>query len=242
MAESLRPDNATPPKRGRPARLSADAIVDAALERLVGHALDDITFPSVARALGVSTMSLYSYFPQRDALLEAMTDKAFSQLELPARGGPWRVFLRDWLWAVKRHFDRQPAVSKALGWNGKVPAAWLRVSVPVIDELHAQGLDGKALLMAANWFMSSAIGLMLAEAIAPAYRQPRSMVAAEQLSAAEQASLRRMRHAWSPADRERLLALGFEKLLDSLGDLLTPSGKQQLTHPKAPLRASRRTR
>ena len=217
-----------PTKRGRPAKLSSERIVNTALAQLVELPLDSVTFASVAKALGVTTMSLYSYFPQRDALLEAMTDQAFAQLQLPARGGPWREYLLAWLWAVERHFERYPEVSKTIGWSGKVPAAWLRVSVPVIDELSAQGLEGVPLVIAANWFMSSAVGLLLTEAVAPAYRHSASLAAAAALTPEEQATLRLMDHQWTRKDREQLLALAFEKLLDSLASLLTPTGRKAL--------------
>jgi AcrR family transcriptional regulator len=226
--ETAEPASLEPPKRGRPAKLSSELIVRTALAQLAEVPLDGVTFVSVAKALRVTTMSLYSYFPQRDALLEAMTDRAFAQLQLPDRGGPWREYLLGWLWAVERHFERYPEVSKTIGWSGKVPAAWLRVSVPVIDVLRAQGLQGVPLVIAVHWFMSSAVGLLITETVAPAYRHSASLAAAQALTPQEQATLRLMDHRWSRRDRERLLAIAFEKLLDSLDSLLTPAGRQAL--------------
>jgi len=216
--------------------------VEAALAQLSKDSLDKVTFASVAGTLGVTKMSLYTYFPQRDALLEAMTDRAFSQLDLPAVGAGWRAYLESWLWAVVRHFERYPEVSKTIGWNGRVPAAWMRVSVPVIDTLREEGLAGDDLVLIGNWFMSSAIGLMITETMAVSYRQPSSLAAASRLDPREQETLRLMHHEWTDADRERLLALGFTKLLDSLGELLSlrrgPAVKTRRSEP----RASGRTR
>jgi AcrR family transcriptional regulator len=230
-------------RRGRPAKLSHEAIVAAALALLQRVPLDDIGFATVARELGVSTMSLYSYFAHRDALLEAVAQAAFSELVLPHPAGlPWREALLGWLWAVQRHFERYPAVAKTLGWNGHIPQAWLRTTVPVIDTLREQGLAGGALAGATHWFLSSAVGLMVTEASAEAYRQPAAIAAAATLSAAERASLEAVTAAWRTDQREPLLALSFELLLDTLERLLTPQGRQRLSDLGTPRAASRRKR
>jgi AcrR family transcriptional regulator len=231
------------PRRGRPAKLSHEAIVAAALALLQRMPLEDIGFATVARDLGVSTMSLYSYFGHRDALLEAVAQAAFSELVLPPRQGlPWRESLLGWLWAVQKHFMRYPAVAKTLGWNGHVPQAWLRITVPVIDTLREQGLEGRALAAGAHWFLSSAVGLMLTEASADAYRQPASVAAAASLPAAERASIEAVTTAWHADQREPLLALSFELLLDALAGLLTPAGRVRLSDLGSSRPASRRKR
>jgi AcrR family transcriptional regulator len=206
--------------RGRPARLTASAVVDAALALLAHSSIEQLTLARVAERLGVSTMSLYTYFPSRDALLEAVANHAFAQLELPARGADWRENIRTWLWAVQRHFERHPVVAKTIGWDGRVPGAWLSVAVPVIDELQAQGLKGKPLVFALNWFMSSAVGLMLIELSAPAYRQPLSLGMLDGLPVHEQETLLSLRRQWHAIDRDELLEHGFEHLLDGLAALL----------------------
>lgn len=230
-------------RRGRPAKLSHEAIVATALAMLQRGSLDDIGFATVARELRVSTMSLYSYFAHRDALLEALAQAAFSELVLPREQGlPWRESLLGWLWAVQQHFARYPAVAKTLGWNGHIPQAWLRTTVPVIDTLREQGLQGGALAAATHWFLSSAVGLMLTEASADAYRQPASVAAASTLSPAERASVEAVTAAWRTEQREPLLALSFELLLDALASLLTPAGQQRLSDLGKPQPSSRRKR
>ena len=217
--------------RGRPPKLSPQSILDAALGLLAVGTIDELNLARVAEQLGASTMSLYTYFPNRDALLEALAAQAFSELELPPRGSQWRKNLLAWLWAVQRHFDQHPVVAKTMGWDGKVPAAWLRVSVPVIDELIGLGLRGEPLVFALNWFMSSATGLMLVEASAPAYRAPLSLGTLDTLSPHEQDTLIGLRRQWHTVDRERLLEYGFGHLLDGLAGLL-PAQR----NPKAPRR------
>jgi AcrR family transcriptional regulator len=212
--------------RGRPARLSATAVVEAALALLSTESIEQVTLARIADRLGVSTMSLYTYFPNRDALLEAVASHAFEQLALPEADLDWRGNLRAWLWAVQRHFERHPIVAKTLGWDGRVPAAWLRVAVPVIKELQRQGLEGERLVFALNWFMSSAVGLMLTELSAPAYRDPFALGTLDKLSPSEQDTLLTLRQQWG-VDRDKLLEFGFEHLLDGLATLLPVQGSKE---------------
>jgi len=207
--------NGSEPKRsrGRPARLSSDAIVEAALSLLETGTMGDLTLSRIAESLGVSTMSLYTYFASRDALLEAVAAQAFSRLELPARGRRWQDNLLAWLWAVQGHFDRHPVVAKTMGWEGRVPAAWLHVSAPIIEEFQRLGFAGERLAFALNWFMSSAIGLMLVELAAPVYRSEPPAELLARLPPSEQ-DLFAM--AWAPVDREALLEFGFRRLVDGV--------------------------
>lgn len=182
--------------RGRPPKLSAQAILDASMGLLAHTTLTELSLGRIADSLGVSTMSLYTYFASRDALLEALAAHAFSNLAVPPRGPHWRVNLLAWLWSVQRHFDTHPVVAKTIGWDGRVPSAWRQVNTPVVEELQDLGFEGRRLAFALNWFMSSAIGLMLVELAAPAYR-----------------------HAEDDIDREALLEFGFRRLVDGIAAL-----------------------
>lgn len=91
-----RPD---PPPRGRPATLSLDRIVAAAVEvadelsRTEG--LDALSMRSIATRLGVGTMSLYRYVPGKSELLDLMLDHVVDFPEEAAQpdGRTWREIL-----------------------------------------------------------------------------------------------------------------------------------------------------
>ncbi|MGW4480449.1 TetR/AcrR family transcriptional regulator [Rhodococcus triatomae] len=84
---------APPPTRGRPARVNRAQVVDAAVAVADEHGLDAVSMRSVARALGVGTMTLYSHVPSRDHLVDAMVDRAYGDFTLPDRSLPWRPAL-----------------------------------------------------------------------------------------------------------------------------------------------------
>ena len=51
--------------------------------------------PSLATALGVTTSALYHYFPNKQALLDALADEVLAGFELPSTGDlDWRSWLR----------------------------------------------------------------------------------------------------------------------------------------------------
>lgn len=206
--------------RGRPATLSHQAIIDCALLTLERHEADDLSMADIAHGLGVSTMSLYKYFPNREALLAAVADHAFSFLALPEAGDDWRAYLRDWLAAVQQHADRYPVVRKVMGWEGRVPTAWIAVCAPVLVLLRDQGLTGDDLAFAHNWFLSSATGLMMVEAVAPTYRSSVTLGQLDQLPREAQEVYLSVLPALPKVDRQAILAFGFDQLVAGVEILL----------------------
>src|SRR6185312_8402563 len=62
---------------GRPPRISGEQVVQGALELLADVPLEQFSLTMLARHLGLSVMALYTYFPSRDALLEAVGVRVF---------------------------------------------------------------------------------------------------------------------------------------------------------------------
>jgi AcrR family transcriptional regulator len=75
--------------------LTPEAIVAAAGELLDEHGLAGVTMRRVAERLGVGTMTLYGYFPDKDALLDAIIDATGAELVPPAPEGNWKTSLRE---------------------------------------------------------------------------------------------------------------------------------------------------
>jgi AcrR family transcriptional regulator len=94
----------TPARRGpgRPRRLDRDRVLDAA-ERLLGTAgVAAVSIRSVADALGCAPMTLYTTFPSKQELLDALAERllgrhdAFpdARLPLPERVADWMARFR----------------------------------------------------------------------------------------------------------------------------------------------------
>ncbi|WP_033287972.1 TetR/AcrR family transcriptional regulator [Amycolatopsis jejuensis] len=95
-----------PARRGPKPRLTVAHVVATAVRLADLNGLAAVTMRRVADDLGVATMSLYTYVPGRDELLELMVDHANGELpgELPEG---WRAGLaavaQDLWWLYHRH-------------------------------------------------------------------------------------------------------------------------------------------
>lgn len=84
-------DTGGTPRRGPGRGLSPDAVVAAAVAIADRDGLGSATMRRIAQALGVATMTLYTYVPGKAELLDLMLDAAY--LQMPRRdtaGLPWR--------------------------------------------------------------------------------------------------------------------------------------------------------
>lgn len=68
---------------GRPARLSREAVLDAADALLTAKGVEAVTIRGVAEALGASPMALYRHVGDKDDLLLALVDRLAQRLEYP---------------------------------------------------------------------------------------------------------------------------------------------------------------
>lgn len=88
---SAAPTDKPAPRRGRPPRITPGEILDAAGRRLESG----WTMAGIASDLGVSEPTIYYYFPTREALVVALSERIFDQLVLPEPKGDWQAWLTD---------------------------------------------------------------------------------------------------------------------------------------------------
>ncbi|MGH3350852.1 MAG: TetR/AcrR family transcriptional regulator [Nocardioides sp.] len=72
------------PKRGPKQKVSVDEIVDAAIDVADTEGLGAVTMRAIAQRFGLGAMTLYTYVPNRGALLVLMVDQVIGRVELPA--------------------------------------------------------------------------------------------------------------------------------------------------------------
>ena len=68
---------------GMRAGLTADGVLDAGRGLVERDGVDALTMRRLAEALGVAPNTLYSYFPDKAALLEALLDSLLSDIRVP---------------------------------------------------------------------------------------------------------------------------------------------------------------
>ncbi|MEV0342241.1 helix-turn-helix domain-containing protein [Nocardia sp. NPDC050713] len=107
-AYRARRDRRVPAARPRPARLTAVAIARTAVELTNREGIDGLTMRRLASELGVATAALYRHFPDREALLTAMTELVLAESPPPpVTPTDWRAALtheaeQEWL-LYQRH-------------------------------------------------------------------------------------------------------------------------------------------
>ena len=98
--------------------LRAPEVVTAALEICDRYGLADLTMRRVAEQLDVKAGALYWHFPNKQALLAAVSDRVLGELDLPGDDLAWDAWLRAWALGLRRtllaHRDSAELVSSSL--------------------------------------------------------------------------------------------------------------------------------
>jgi AcrR family transcriptional regulator len=161
-------------------------------------------------------MSLYTYYPSRDLLLEAVADRAFQLFEAPVPAGTFRDQVLAWLWALEKHVERYPVATKLMAWNGRLPTAWLRIWTPMLRLLRDQGLEGEQLAITFDWFINAAIGLILTQRYAVEVSKSATVGDIGGLAPEDGLLLLRFLYDLQLIGAEARFELGFRRLVEGL--------------------------
>jgi AcrR family transcriptional regulator len=152
--------------RGRPARLSAEQIAEAAVDVLKLEPMVPLTIKRVAEAVGAAPMALYRYFPDRDTLLQAAADHVLATTEgISVPDGPWQQRLRAWMRASQERLALYPQLLPYLVSTQQ--PAWLPALVRLTDLLDPLGLGAEDLALAVTLISSTVIGYAAYESRRP---------------------------------------------------------------------------
>ena len=98
--------------------LSRERIVRTALELGEHDGLDALTMRGLGRELGVEAMALYYYFPSKEALLDAIVEKAVAEMRPPrSDAGGWEERFREvgsevWLRLLDKYAREKKRVAR----------------------------------------------------------------------------------------------------------------------------------
>lgn len=88
--------------------IDQERIVDAAMALADTEGLAPLSIRRIAGALDVGAMSIYHYVPNKDAILDAMVDRVFAEIELPEPDQPWREALWRRCVSMRAALSRHP--------------------------------------------------------------------------------------------------------------------------------------
>ena len=90
-------------------KLSRERILDAAGRLIENDGLEGLSMRRLAQELDVWPMSVYRYFQDKDALLDALAGTAVESVAAPRSEGDWRKRLRALLTSLRRELEGRPA-------------------------------------------------------------------------------------------------------------------------------------
>jgi AcrR family transcriptional regulator len=95
---------------GRPPRLSRDQVVATARELAATEGLEKLSMRRLATALGVMPNALYTYLPDKGAILDAVLDDLLGDVARPRKGVTWRTGLVSLMSSYRKLLLKQPGL------------------------------------------------------------------------------------------------------------------------------------
>ncbi len=190
-------DLAGPARRGRPARLSRQRVVDSVLSILERNPKEVPTIASIAREVEAVPAALYRHFESLEDILDAvMACILEASHSRPDDEVSWQVQLANWMRDLRNHLLRYPAILAMIGRSGRTSPAWLEASSALVEILGRAGLAGRDLAAGYLWVLETTVGLVMQEAMLPLPDQI--------------AHARASRHAFSETTRMRFAPIAHE--------------------------------
>jgi AcrR family transcriptional regulator len=215
------PVNPAPRRRGRPARVSRDQILAAALRIVDANGLEQLTMRRLGAELGVDPMTIYGHIPDKAALFDGLVELVLAEVTVPGRTGEWADDFRAIAHAAHATLLAHPHLIPLLGTRPPVtqPAFTLWESLTAI--LLGAGLSEERAADGADCLGRLLIGHALAEAGQPpggdvggGEEEHRQAQAA--LAAARYPALSRVQQASIVHDPGRIFELALDGLILAL--------------------------
>jgi AcrR family transcriptional regulator len=122
--------------QSQPSGLSRERILEAALEIADAEGIDALSMRRLAQELDVWPMSVYRYFQDKDALLDAMAADGFDRVSEPLLGESWRTQMHALLGDAARSIEASP------GLAARLPRAFLSEGALKVPEAGMAILSG----------------------------------------------------------------------------------------------------
>ena len=165
-------------------RLNRDRIVKGALLLADDVGMDAFTIRRLASALSVGSMTIYHYFPNKEAIIDAMVDAVYAQIALPPTDEKWRDAIRVRCISAREVLNRHPWAPPYMVSRTSPGPATLRHHDALLDCLRRGGLSLQMTAHAYAILDSFLHGFALEEASLPATDDEGVQEIAEEMTAA----------------------------------------------------------
>lgn len=125
----------------RPARLSRERVLHAAIANADAGGLEGLSMRILAEQLGVAPMALYRHVANKEDLVDGMVDLVFSEIGVPSGGGDWKTAMRARAVSVRDALSRHRWAIGLMEARRNPGPANLRHHDAVIGRLRAAGFS-----------------------------------------------------------------------------------------------------
>lgn len=215
---------ASPKKKGRPARLSREQILKAALKLLVTTDAKDLTLTAIAKSLDTVPMSLYNHVADLDDIFEGAAELVLAEMNLEVDSqASWQDQLHQWMSELQAHLGKYPQAIKIFGQQNQVTGAWMSALTPVIRMFRQEGLEGKQLVMATSWVAETCASLIQIQSAAAIDQQRVNLSRLQGLPEADQQELFFFMTQFGELSADEYFDYIKERMIDSLSRILISS-------------------
>lgn len=143
--------------------LNRQRVIDAALELADRYGIDALTMRRLAGDLGVDPMAIYNHVDGKDALLDALTARLWSEVQIPDDAGRWDDQLREMARAIRGMFQRHPRTASLALTRTAFPLPTVASFHRALAILHARGFNDDIAAAVVRSLISYASGYGLGE-------------------------------------------------------------------------------
>ena len=161
---------------GRPARLSRESVLRAAVEVADEGGIEALTMQRVGEAVGAEAMSLYRHVRNKEDLIDGAVDLVFAEIELPPTDTDWRSAMRTRAVSVREVLRRHPWAVGLMESRAMPGPANMRHHDAVLGVLLGAGFTSATATHAYNLVDSFVYGFALQERGMP-FGNPEEMAA-----------------------------------------------------------------
>src|SRR5437764_2538624 len=147
----------------RPTLLDRPTILAAAIGLVDRVGLGGLNMRALAQELGVGTMSLYRYVPNKDALCDGIVEVLQAEIEIPPTSGTWEDRAACMARSLRAVALRHPNAVPLLVTRPFSSPASLRPCEAAFDILAEAGLQDEPALLAFRTVVAYVLGFVMVE-------------------------------------------------------------------------------
>jgi AcrR family transcriptional regulator len=151
----------TKPARGRPPKLTQEAIAAGGLAVLDRHGLDGLTLAATAEELGVGVATIYGYLSTKDELVALVADQVLARLPACDANQSWPAIAHRSYRNLYELFIAHPGVAQIFAIRGVTGPGVDHAQEVLLGALEAGGLTGRRQISAYRSLLSYVLGSSL---------------------------------------------------------------------------------